>query len=163
MLLAVLVVAALVAVAVPASSLWARRAADADRERLTAVAAEVALLLSSLSAEDGGTDLDRLADLTTGGLREELTVRRGEVLRTLDDGEVRASATVVASGVEQDVAPGGVFGRGDDPARARMLVAVRSRVDNAGGAQGEQRVWRWRIDAVIEDGRAVVSSAEVAV
>lgn len=176
-LTAVLVVALVVAagaVAGPAASLWGRHSADADRERLTGVATEVALLLSSLSANDAEASLDRLTDLSTGGFREEVTGRRAEVLRLVDDDdEVRSVARVVASGVEQDVAPRGFLGGGGEPARARLLVAVRSEVSNARTEAGEsgpgrrdgggERLWRWRLEAVIEDGRAVVSSAEVAV
>ncbi|UVE96243.1 hypothetical protein [Dietzia sp. B32] len=184
-----LTLAAAIPVAVPASSVWARRAADADRERLTAVATEVAVLLSSLSTDDAEASLDRLTALSTGRFRDEVTGRRAEVLRLVDDDEVRSSARVVASGVEQDVAvrgilDGGLFDSGDDPARARLLVAVRSEVSNTrteaaqagseargdagaddvdGAGEGPGgRLWRWRIEAVIEDGRAVVASTEVA-
>lgn len=175
-LTAVLVVALAVvagAVAGPAASLWGRHSADADRERLTGVATEVALLLSSLSVNDAEASLDRLTELSTGGFREEVTGRRAEVLRLVDDDEVRSVARVVASGVEQDVATRGIPGGGGEPARARLLVAVRSEVSNARTEAGEagpgrgdgegERLWRWRLEAVIEDGRAVVSSAEVAV
>ncbi|MBC7306494.1 MAG: hypothetical protein H5T80_06105 [Dietzia sp.] len=66
---------------------------------------------------------------------------------------MRPRARVIASGVEQDDFPSGL---GDGPARARLLVAVRS------GAGGEsERLWRWRLEAVSENGRALVSSAEV--
>lgn len=178
-LLVALTLAAALAVAVPASSVWARRAADADRERLTAVATEVAVLLSSLSTDDAEASLDRLTALSTGRFRDEVTGRRAEVLRLVDDDEVRSSAHVVSSGVEQDVAPRRALGGGDDPARARVLVAVRSEVSTRTGAaeagpgpeargapdRGDgagERLWRWRIEAVIEDDRPVVSSAEVA-
>lgn len=192
MLLVALVLAAAIAVAVPTSSVWARRAADADRARLTSAATEVAVLLSSLSTGDAEASLDRLTALGTGRFREEVTGRRAEVLRLVDDDEVRSSARVVASGVEQDVGvrgilDGGLVDSGDEPARARLLVAVRSEVSNtrteaahagseargdAGaddvddtgeGDRAGERLWRWRIEAVIEDGRAVVASAEVAV
>lgn len=174
------VVVAAGAVVLPASSLWAHRTADADRERLTAVATEVAVLLSSLSAGEAGATLDRLAALSTGPLREEVSARRAEVLRLADgrrgavgggrggvgggtggggdDDEVRPPATVVASGIEQEDLPRGI-GRGDGPARARLLVAVRS---EAGEGTGD-RLWRWRIEAELHDDRAVASSAEVAV
>ena len=199
---ALVVLMAAGAVAVPASALWARRTADADRERLTAVAAEVAVLMSSLSDGDPEATLDRLTELGTGGFREEVTARREEVLRLVgsgdggpggaggggaggggaggggagdvdgrgDDDEARPGARVVACGVEQEDLPGGI---GDDPARARVLVAVRTGEGDAGGAgarartpgavAGGERLWRWRIEAVIEDGRALVDSAEVAV
>ena len=168
----------------PATSLWARRTADADRERLTAVATEVAVLLSSLSGPDAEASLDRLAALSTGPLREEVTARRAEVLRLVDardgdagdgdagdgdagdgdagdggdDDEVHPRASVVASGIEQEDLPRGL-GRGDGPARARLLVAVRS---GAGEGTGE-RLWRWRIEAGLHGDRALASSAEVAV
>ncbi len=177
-----LVLAAVVAAGAavtPATSLWARRTADADRERLTAVATEVAVLLSSLSGPDAEASLDRLAALSTGPLREEVTARRAEVLRLVDardgdagdgdagdgdagdggdDDEVHPRASVVASGIEQEDLPRGL-GRGDGPARARLLVAVRS---GAGEGTGE-RLWRWRIEAGLHGDRALASSAEVAV
>lgn len=177
-----LVLAAVVAAGaavIPATSLWARRTADADRERLTAVATEVAVLLSSLSGPDAEASLDRLTALSTGPLREEVTARRAEVLRLVDardgdagdgdagdgdagdggdDDEVHPPASVVASGIEQEDLPRGL-GRGDGPARARLLVAVRS---GAGEGTGE-RLWRWRIEAGLHGDRALASSAEVAV
>lgn len=177
-----LVLAAVVAAGAavtPATSLWARRTADADRERLTAVATEVAVLLSSLSGPDAEASLDRLAALSTGPLREEVTARRAEVLRLVDardgdagdggagdgdagdggdDDEVHPRASVVASGIEQEDLPRGL-GRGDGPARARLLVAVRS---GAWEGTGE-RLWRWRIEAGLHGDRALASSAEVAV
>ncbi|AWH92758.1 hypothetical protein [Dietzia lutea] len=171
------VVVAAVAAVVPASSMWARHTAAADRERLTDAAREVAVLMSSLSDGEAESSLDRLAELGTGGFRAEVEARREEVSRLVGDGggddgddEVRPRTRVVASGVEQEDLPSGL---GDGPARARLLVAVRSGVgdpppDRAGagadrgGGQGE-RLWRWRLEAVIEDGRALVSSAEVAV
>lgn len=167
-----LVLAAVVAAGAavtPATSLWARRTADADRERLTAVATEVAVLLSSLSGPDAEASLDRLAALSTGPLRGEVTARRAEVLRLVDardgdagdggdDDEVHPPASVVASGIEQEDLPRGL-GRGDGPARARLLVAVRS---GAGEGTGE-RLWRWRIEAGLHGERALASSAEVAV
>lgn len=177
LLVAVVVLAGVVVTT--ASSVWARRSADADRERLTAAAVEVALLLSSLSVEDAETSLHRLTALSTGTLHEEVVTRRGEVLRTVDDDEVRSSAEVIASGVEQDVTPGGVFGGSEEPARARLLVAVRSEVSNTstdspaarppGADAGDEarptgeRLWRWRLEAEMVDGQALVSSAELAV
>lgn len=56
LLVAVVVLAGMVVTT--ASSVWARRTADVDRERLAAAAVEVALLLSSLSVEDAETTLD---------------------------------------------------------------------------------------------------------
>lgn len=127
------------------------------------------MLLSSLSDGDAEPSLDRLAELGTGGFRAEVEARREEVLRLVgggggddgDDDEVRPLARVVASGVEQEDLPSGL---GDGPARARLLVAVRSGAGgkSEGGGEGE-RLWRWRLEAVIEDGRALVSSAEVVV
>lgn len=188
MTIAVLLVAVVVlagTVVTSASSLWARRTADADRERLTAAAVEVALLLSSLSVDDAELSLDRLTELSTGDLHEELAARRDEVLRTVDDDEVRSSSEVIASGVEQDVTPRRLLDGSDDPARARLLVAVRSDVSNAStdgtastddpGARTPtadsgnderptgERLWRWRLEAELVGGRALVSSAELAV
>lgn len=181
-MIAVLLVAVMVlagTVVITASSLWSRRTADADRERLTAAAVEVALLLSSLSVDDAERSLDRLAELSTGGLHEEVAARRDEVLRTVDDDEVRSSAEVIASGVEQDVTPRGLLDGSDGPARARLLVAVRSEVSNTStdnpGARTRaadagnderptgERLWRWRLEAEMVGGRALVSSAEIAI
>lgn len=166
--LIVFTLAAAVAAAVPAASLWGRHAAGTDRDRLSAAATEVALLLSSLSADRADAQLGRLAELTTGELHAQMTRRRDEVLREVDRAEVRADAEVIATGVELDVAPGSLRNllpgtSTGEPPRAVLLVATRARVDNAAGARDAERTWRWRLDAVIEDGRALVSAAEVAV
>lgn len=152
-----------VAAAVPALSVWSRHVAEQDREEMLSAATEVALLLSSLSADDAAAQLDRLTALSAGGFRDEVTSRRAGVLGLLDDGEVTASAEVVASGVETDVVPRGLFDRSEETPRARILVATRATVRNAAGARDAERIWRWRLDVVMEDDRAAVASAEVAV
>lgn len=162
MALAVALVLAAVAAAVPATALWGRHAAGAHRERMADAATEVALLLSSLSAGTADAQLDRVAELSTGELHAQVTGRRDEVLREAGRARVHAEAEVIASGVEVDVAPRPLVGAGEPP-RARLLVATRARVDNAAGARGSERTWRWRLDAVVEDGRALVTAAEVAV
>lgn len=162
---AFLVVVILVAAGVAVWSgagVWARQRAERETEQLAGAAAEVALLLSALSGADAEASLDRLEQLGTGALLEEVTSRRAEVLQVVDDDEVRARAEVIASGVEQPVAPRGVFGGSSGPATARLLVATRAEVSNA-VAESTERTWRWRIEAVLVDGLARVSSAEVAV
>lgn len=179
-LLAVVIVVAAGVAARSGSQVWARERAERETEQLLTAAIEVALVLSSLSSADGGASLDRLEELTTGSLREEVTSRRQEVLQVLDDDEVRARAEVIASGVERPVAPRGVFGGPDGAASASLLVATRAEVSNdstravpgsgGGGSptHGDdrtttERTWRWRLEAVLVDGQARVSSAEVAV
>lgn len=160
----VIVVAAGVAVSA-GSAVWARQTAERETEQLTGAATEVALLLSSLSSADAETSLERLEVLSTGTLREEVAARRAEVLELVDDDEVSAHAEVIASGVEQTVTPRGLFGGSDVPASARLLIATRAEVHNTGvgDAKAAERTWRWRIEAVMVDGQARVSSAEVAV
>lgn len=162
--LVVVIVAAAVVAGWAGSAVWARGAAERETARLSDVAAEVALLLSSLSSGDAAASLDRLEVLSTGSLREEVAARRAEVLDVLDDDDnsVSAHAEVIASGVEQPVAARGVFGGATGPATARLLIATRAEVSRRGGDAAE-RTWRWRIEAVLLDGRALVSSAEVAV
>lgn len=173
LLIAVILVAAGVAVW-SGSGVWARQRAERETEQLAGAAAEVAILLSSLSSADAETSLDRLEQLSTGSLWEEVTSRRSEVLQVVDDDEVSSSAEVIASGVEQPVAPRGMFGGPSGPASARLLIATRAEVSNSQTrstrAEGEgdappatERTWRWRIEAVLVDGQARVSSAEVAV
>lgn len=186
-LLAVVIVVAAGVAARSGSQVWARERAERETEQLLTAAIEVALVLSSLSSADGGTSLDRLEALATGSLREEVTSRRQEVLQVLDDDEVRARAEVIASGVERPVAPRGIFGGPDGAASASLLVATRAEVSNdssravpgsvgavpgsgGGGSPTDgddrtttERTWRWRLEAVLVDGQARVSSAEVAV
>lgn len=125
----ILVVALLVAtgaVVIAGSSLWARQSAERETEQLTAAATEVALLLSSLSSGSAEASLDRLAELSTGTLQEDLVAHRAEVLEVVDDDEVSAGAEVIASGVERVVPPRELFGGADDPASALLLIATRS-------------------------------------
>ncbi len=176
--LVVVIVAAAVVAGWAGSAVWARGTAERETSQLSDVAIEVALLLSSLSSADAAASLDRLAELSTGTLGEEVAARRAEVLEVLDDDDnaVSAHAEVIASGVEQPVAARGVFGGSAGPATARLLIATRAEVSRggAGSAAGAgaalsdtpgatERTWRWRIEAVLVDGRALVSSAEVAV
>ncbi|MFB9259504.1 hypothetical protein [Dietzia aerolata] len=173
--LVVVIVAAAGVVAWAGSAAWARSTAERETSQLADVATEVALLLSSLSSADAAASLDRLEELSTGSLFEEVTARRVEVLEVLDDDNtVSAHAEVIASGVELPAAVHGVFGDSSGPATARLLIATRAEVSRSGGdsrvdaddgdhAVTSERTWRWRIEAVFVDGRALVSSAEVAV
>lgn len=115
----------------------------------TVAARQVVVTLMSIDAANAKDDAQRIIDSSTGQFRDEFQNAAEAFVKTAQQAKVSTTTTVQEAVVDSMT---------DDT--AVVLVAARSTVTNAAGAQEEPRTWRLSVHLVREDGQLKMSTME---
>ncbi|MDA2893249.1 hypothetical protein PDG61_20180 [Mycolicibacterium sp. BiH015] len=129
---------ALIALGVVAGWLgWGHLQAQKDNElhaQFMQAARQGAVNLTSIDWQRADADIERILSSATGTFAEDFAMRSQPLIEMVRRVQSKSEGSVTAAGAE-------AMSTND----ARVLVAVRVNVSNAGAAQQEPRLWRMRI------------------
>lgn len=128
---------------------WAGRNQDDLRDQYTATARQAVINLTTIRANTAKQDIDRILATASGQFRSEFDGRVDPFTSIVQQAKVDSSGEVVESGIE----------RADDGS-AKVLVAVKQTVTNAGSPQPQQRMYRFRVTVTNDNGNLSVTSVE---
>ncbi|MGW5314505.1 hypothetical protein [Nocardia thailandica] len=146
---AVLVLALVAGAGVAGWFAWAGMREDDLREHYTATARQAVINLTTIRAQSAKQDIDRILATASGQFRSEFDGRVDPFTTIVQQAKVDSSGEVVESGIE----------RADDGS-AKVLVAVKQTVTNAGSPEPQQRMYRFRVTVTNDNGNLSVTSVE---
>ncbi|MGW5572904.1 hypothetical protein ACWEVD_17015 [Nocardia thailandica] len=146
---AVLVLALVAGAGVAGWFAWAGMREDDLREQYTATARQAVINLTTIRAQSAKQDIDRILATASGQFRSEFDGRVDPFTTIVQQAKVDSSGEVVESGIE----------RADDGS-AKVLVAVKQTVTNAGSPEPQQRMYRFRVTVTNDNGNLSVTSVE---
>lgn len=120
-----------------------------DRTAFLVAARQVALNLTTVSADSADVDIARILDSATGVFRDDFAMRSAAFSSVVKQARVSTVGTVTEAGVESI-----------DGDHAKVLIAATSKVTNTAGAQDEPRIWRLRLAMQRTEGRILVSNVD---
>ncbi|MBF6355914.1 hypothetical protein IU449_15385 [Nocardia higoensis] len=147
---AAVLIAALVAGAVV--SVFAVRSIDrqADRRTEYVQTAEQAILnLTTINADTAAEDIDRILSLASGKFKTEFDGRVDPFLTIVQQAEVRATGEIVEAALESD-----------EENSAKVLVAAKQSLTNAGQEGPQTRYYRFRVTVSESDSGLTASNVE---
>lgn len=107
-------------------------------------AKNVAVLMTSLSAQSADSDVQRILDESTGEFRDGIARNKSSFVEAVRTSQVSSRGTVKAAGLQSI-----------DGTQAQVLVAVLQETTNSAGQQ-PPRTWRVRMEVVkVDDGYKV--------
>lgn len=119
--------------------------ADRQRALFVTVASQAAASLTSVDYRHPETDVQRILELSTGGLHDDFAGRSGPFIDVVKKAKSSSTGTVTEAGVES------ITG-----AEGRVLVAVTVMSSNRGVPEAQPRNWRMRLTvAAVGDGAKV--------
>ncbi|MCZ4618699.1 MULTISPECIES: hypothetical protein [Rhodococcus] len=124
--------------------------ADTARDRtVTETASRIASQLVSLDHDAAQENLDSIAASATGSFRDQFEKISGSFATVLNDGQVKSTGEVKEIGIVDS-----------DDSHATVLTAVTSTVKNTEAPEGQQRVYRMKMNLEEIDGNWLVSNVE---
>ncbi|MGW5311144.1 hypothetical protein ACWEQ0_14870 [Nocardia thailandica] len=146
---AVLVLALVAGAGVAGWFAWAGMREDDLREQYTATARQAVINLTTIRAQSAKQDIDRILATASGQFRSEFDGRVDPFTTIVQQAKVDSSGEVVESGIERV-----------DDGSAKVLVAVKQTVTNAGSPEPQQRMYRFRVTVTNDNGNLSVTSVE---
>ena len=131
---------------------WHHRQAVGEQQRaaeFAAAARQIVVTLMSIDSTKAKDDVQRIIDSSTGQFRDDFQSAADDFIKVSQDAKVSTKATVQGAAVESMT---------DDS--AVVLVAARSTVTNAAGANEEPRSWRLSVNLARDGGQIKMSSLE---
>lgn len=123
---------------------------DADRNgEIISAAKLVTAGLVSLDYNRADDDLNRIKDTSTGQFRAQFDELAVSFRQVLGQGKVQSTGAVKEAGIVEA-----------DADQATVLAAVTSVVKNSEAVDGQQRVYRMRVQLANQDNRWLVSEVE---
>ncbi|WP_067858732.1 hypothetical protein [Nocardia shimofusensis] len=147
---AAVLIAALVAGAVV--SVFTVRSIDRQADRRTAYVqtAEQAILnLTTINADTAAEDIDRILSLASGKFKTEFDGRVDPFLTIVQQAEVRATGEIIEAALESD-----------EENSAKVLVAAKQSLTNAGQEGPQTRYYRFRVTVSESDSGLTASNVE---
>jgi Mce-associated membrane protein len=123
---------------------------QALRQRFVDTAEQAVVNMTTLHGDTAGSDIQRLYDLSSGTLRDQVGQERRQAVQVAQSNKLDADGRVAAAGIETET--------GDD---ATVLVAAVITVKNVDLAQPQQRVVRFRVGVHEADGSITATKMEV--
>lgn len=131
---------------------WHHRQAVGEQQRaaeFAAAARQIVVTLMSIDSTKAKDDVQRIIDSSTGQFRDDFQSAADDFIKVSQDAKVSTKATVQGAAVKSMT---------DDS--AVVLVAARSTVTNAAGANEEPRSWRLSVNLARDGGQIKMSSLE---
>lgn len=112
-------------------------------------AKQTVLNLTNIKGDTAEQDIDRVLAVSSGQLKKEYSERKDAYAKVVQQAKVKASGEVIEAALES----------GDDHT-ARVLVAAKQTLTNAGSPDPQQRYYRFRITLTRENGQTTASQVE---
>lgn len=122
---------------------------DARRAEYVQTARQAILNLTTINADSAKEDIDRILSMASGQFKTEFDGRVDPFLSIVQQAEVRSSGEIVEAALESDA---------DDS--AKVLVAAKQTLTNAGQAEPQTRFYRFRVTVTDTDGGLTASNVE---
>ncbi|MCM6772921.1 hypothetical protein NDR87_05320 [Nocardia sp. CDC159] len=121
--------------------------ARAEREAAFVQTAKQAILnLTTITGDTAQQDIDRVLAVASGELKAEYSQRKDAYAQVVQQAKVKASGEIVETAIESE-----------DDTSARILVAAKQTLTNAGSADPQQRFYRFRV-TVTRDGSTTTAA-----
>ncbi|MEU2255817.1 hypothetical protein ABZ540_21865 [Nocardia xishanensis] len=134
------------------ASVFVARAADERDERRTAyvqTARQAILNLTTIRADSAKEDIDRILSMASGQFKTEFDGRVDPFLSIVQQAKVVSNGEIVEAALESDT---------DDS--AKVLVAAKQTLTNAGQAEPQTRFYRFRVTVTRTDSGLSASNVE---
>ncbi|WP_227998259.1 hypothetical protein [Nocardia australiensis] len=147
-------VAALVVIALVASSgffmygLHSADTRDARRADYIQTAKQAILNLTTIKDDTAKADIDRVLSVASGELKAEYSERKDAYASVVEQAKVKATGEIIESAIENE-----------DTSSARVLIAAKQTLTNAGMADPQTRFYRFRV--TLTDGDNGVTASQV--
>ncbi|WP_280234757.1 hypothetical protein [Nocardia cyriacigeorgica] len=145
-------IVALALVAGAVISVFAVRSADerdARRAEYVQTARQTVLNLTTIRADTAKEDIDRILTMASGEFKEEFNGRVDPFTEVVKQAKVQSTGEVVEAALESE-----------DDDSARVLIAAKQTVINAGKDGPQQRYYRFRVTVTDTDAGMTVSDVE---
>ena len=132
--------------------IWQDRNAAAQRHRtaqFAAAARQGVVSLMTLDFNHAKEDVQRVLDNSTGQFRDDFQSRADDFIKVVQESKVVTKGSVNATAVQSTTDNSAV-----------VLVAAKSQVTNATGAQNEPRAWRLSVTVTRDGGQIKMSKVE---
>ncbi|WP_026918180.1 hypothetical protein [Gordonia shandongensis] len=143
------VIAVIATLGVVGTRLYDARHDQQRDDQVLEVTRDVVAGLVSLDYERSKADLDRIKSVSTGAFQQQFDQLAASFSQVLSSGEVRSTGSVKEAGIVD----------ADDDS-ASVLAAVSSVVKNTEAPDGQQRVYRMRVELERSDDDWKVSNVE---
>ncbi len=120
-----------------------------QREDYTQTAKQAVLNLTNIKDDSAQQDIDRVLSVASGQLKEEYAARKDDYAKVVQQAKVKASGEIIESAVESS-----------DDRSAKVLVAAKQTLTNAGSPDPQQRYYRFRITVTRDGGHTTASKVE---
>ena len=112
-------------------------------------AKQAVLNLSNIKDDSAQQDIDRVLAVSSGQLKEEYAARKDDYAKVVQQAKVKASGEIIEAAVESS-----------DDHSAKVLVAAKQTLTNAGSPDPQQRYYRFRITVTRDGGHTTASKVE---
>jgi Mce-associated membrane protein len=152
--MAVAAVAAAAVIALVVTSgffIFGLRSADARARRADyeQTAKQAILNLTTINDETAKADIDRVLAVASGELKAEYTERKDAYASVVEQAKVKATGEIVETAIENE-----------DPNSARVLIAAKQTLTNAGMKDPQTRFYRFRVTVTRGDNGITASQVE---
>ncbi|WP_227984613.1 hypothetical protein [Nocardia spumae] len=121
----------------------------AQRDDYVQTAKQAVLNLTNIKDDSAQQDIDRVLSVASGQLKEEYSARKDDYAKVVQQAKVKASGEIIESALESS-----------DDHTARVLVAAKQTLTNAGSPDPQQRYYRFRITLTRDGGHTTASQVE---
>ncbi|WP_406235854.1 hypothetical protein [Nocardia sp. NBC_01009] len=122
---------------------------DARRTEYTQTARQAILNLTTIRADSAKEDIDRILSVASGQFKTEFDGRVDPFLNIVKEAKVVSNGEIVEAAVESD-----------DEGSAKILVAAKQTLTNAGQAEPQTRFYRFRVTVTRNDSGLSASNVE---
>ncbi|WP_406269685.1 hypothetical protein OH799_27125 [Nocardia sp. NBC_00881] len=122
---------------------------DAHRDEYVQTARQAVVNLTTIRADSAKQDIDRILSLASGEFKTEFDGRVDPFTSIVQQAKVVSNGEIVAAALESD-----------DDRSARVLVAAKQTLTNAGQAEPQTRYYRFRVTVTRGDAGLSVSDVE---
>lgn len=112
-------------------------------------AKQAVLNLTNIKDDSAAQDIDRVLAVSSGQLQQEYSARKDAYAKVVEQAKVKASGEIIEAALESS-----------DDHTARVLVAAKQTLTNAGSPDPQQRYYRFRITVTRDNGHTTASQVE---
>ncbi|WP_327095181.1 hypothetical protein OIE68_34835 [Nocardia vinacea] len=132
-----------------ASNLHTASDRDARRADYVQTAKQAILNLTTIKDDTAKADIDRVLAVASGELKAEYSQRKDAYASVVEQAKVKATGEIIESAIESE-----------DGDSARVLVAAKQTLTNAGMADPQTRYYRFRVTVTRGDNGITASQVE---
>ncbi|MEU6564529.1 hypothetical protein [Nocardia nova] len=120
-----------------------------QRDDYVQTAKQAVLNLTNIKDDSAQQDIDRVLSVASGQLKEEYSARKDDYAKVVQQAKVKASGEIIEAALESS-----------DDSSAKVLVAAKQTLTNAGSPDPQQRYYRFRITVTRDGGHTTASKVE---